>query len=357
MEKKKVVKFVIEAIILTIICIVVSYLLIKDSFFEVMKLIGNLRFWNLLILVLIVFSLVVSSGYLLKIVANHFNKDFSIKDGTQTSLVGSLFSGITPFKVGYQFGVLYMYNKKKIKVKDGVVVSYVEGTSYQFVVTLLCILLSIYIGFNPVKIVISNKIININLFIYLVSGINVLFSSGLILLIKFRKLHEYVIKICLKLSKIFLRKRDINEIEEKLRNSLNNIVSNSSMLFENKKQTLKIMIVHFIRAIITYSLPYLIYLFLSKGNFVFGDYIVCLVYAMVIVFCLWIIPIPGGAGASEMIFYVLYSLVISDEVMIKAAILVWRFFTYYINLILGLIVLLIVKNKDLIKEVKDEKTV
>lgn len=352
MPKKKIAKFFIEAIVLTTICIIVSYLLIKDSFVDVMKLINNLNVWNIIVLVFVVFFLIASNGHILKIVASKFSEKFSTKDGSQTSVVGSLFSGITPFRVGYQFGVLYMYNKKGVKIKEGLAISYIEGTAYQFMISFLCLILSIYIGFNPVKVTIGDTLVNINLIIYLVTGINLIFSVGLTLIVKFRKLHEYIIKICLKFSKIFLKKKDISVIETKLRSSLTTIVDNSSMLFENKLMTIKIIFINLIRALVIYSLPYIIYLFLSKNGFVLSEYVVCLAYAMVITFCLWIVPIPGGAGASEMLFYLLYSLVISDKILIKASVLVWRFFTYYINLILGLLVLLIIKNKEIINETK-----
>ena len=234
MQKKKIAKFFIEAIVLTAICIIVSYLLIKDSFVDVMKLINNLNIWNIIVLVFVVFFLIISNGHILKIVASKFSNQFSTKDGAQTSVVGSLFSGITPFRVGYQFGVLYMYNKKGIKLKEGVAISYIEGTAYQFMISFLCLILSIYIGFNPVKVTIGDTLVNINLIIYLVTGINLIFSLGLTLIVKFRKLHEYLIRICLKFSKIFLKKKDISVIETKLRSSLTTIVENSSMLFENK---------------------------------------------------------------------------------------------------------------------------
>jgi len=357
MEKKKIIKFFIESIVLTIICVLVSYLVIKDSFIDVMKLIGNLNAFNVFALVMVVIFLVACNGFILKIVASNFNKKFTIKDGAQCSLIGSLFSGITPFRAGYHFGMLYSYNKKNIKVRDGVVISYIEGTAYQFVITILCLVLSIYISFNPVQINISGSEMNINLIIYIVSSINLIASLGLILIVKFKKIHELIVKLCLKFSKIFLKKRNINQIEIKVRESLTTIVNNSALLFEKKWQTVKIMLINFIRLIVIYSLPYIIYLFLSKGNFALSEYFICLAYAMVITFCLWIVPIPGGAGASEMLFYLLYSLVITNETMIRASVLVWRFFTYYVNLILGMIVLLIIKNKDIIKETREMKSI
>lgn len=354
MDKKRVRKFIIEAVILTVICALVTYALIKDSFFDICKLLKNLKAWNIIVLIAAATAAVACSAFVLRKVGRNFNPNYNIVDGTSCTEVGALFSGITPFKVGYQFSMLYMYNKKGIKPKDGIVISYVEGGIYTFLNTLLCIALCIFIALNPVTIEVGGKNININIAVYIVTGINVVFSLFLLLVTNFRRLHALFVNICGWFVKVFTKK-DADVAKNKVREILGGIMDNSKMIYQRPGQSLLIMFVFLIKSLLIYSMPYFIYLFLSKTSFDWSNYISCLSYAMIITFCMWVLPIPGGAGASELLFYLLYSLVITNNVMIKASILVWRFFTYYIHLIVGLIILLILKNKEMIKETREKK--
>lgn len=62
-------------------------------------------------------------------------------------------------------------------------------------------------------------------------------------------------------------------------------------------------------------------------------------------------PLPGASGAQEVGFFVYFRDVFPHHMMYMA-ILIWRFFTYYLTVILGAVLVLIDSLTTIIKEKK-----
>ena len=54
---------------------------------------------------------------------------------------------------------------------------------------------------------------------------------------------------------------------------------------------------------------------------------------MLIAYITNIIPIPGASGAAEVVFVVMFSLIFSTPSFLTSVMLVWRMFSYFINII------------------------
>ena len=80
------------------------------------------------------------------------------------------------------------------------------------------------------------------------------------------------------------------------------------------------------------------------------DFLPCFVTTVAVTSAVYFIPTPGNAGAAEGTFYVVFSALSSGYVF--WAMLTWRFFSYYIYIIMGPIIYLVMhfeKKRGIIK--------
>ena len=87
------------------------------------------------------------------------------------------------------------------------------------------------------------------------------------------------------------------------------------------------------------------------------DFLPCLVTTVAITSAVYFVPTPGNAGAAEGTFYVVFSAL--SEGYVFWAMLVWRFFSYYIYIIMGAITYYFMhleKKRETKVEAKNVKT-
>ena len=94
---------------------------------------------------------------------------------------------------------------------------------------------------------------------------------------------------------------------------------------------------HSFRTILTFSIPYFIYLaFPNQGGSV-GSFTEFFVFTAMIDLASSFIPLPGGTGMNEITFTALFTPYLKGATF--WALLIWRFCTYYWYLIQGLLVI------------------
>lgn len=92
----------------------------------------------------------------------------------------------------------------------------------------------------------------------------------------------------------------------------------------------------FIQLTVYFSITYFIYLSLGQDG---AHYIDILAIQTIVYVVVSFIPTPGGAGASEGSFYLLFKVFFSRDILLYAMAL-WRIIVYYGNMILSGLILL-----------------
>lgn len=193
-----------------------------------------------------------------------------------------------------------------------------------------------------------------NPIIYIFSIIGFTINFGLILFILFgstsRKLVRNIAFLGLKLaSKLHLVKNYKKNLKKVLTfiNEYNAIMKEFS---SNKFEFIKLFLMQLIRQILYFSIPFAIYCMFETPTFeLFYTFFVFTVMVDLASSCC---PLPGGTGMNEITFSVLFASYLPSQVF--WALLLWRLASYYIWLILGLIILVydfFVGNK------KNQKTI
>lgn len=340
MKKKK----IIGMIIVVTFTIITLYLLFTSEeiakFPELMKRL-DMRFLCLGVALMLIYLLVNST--IIYIIGKEISKEITFLKSVYLSFVGQYYSLITPFASGGQPAQIYaMKTRYDIPLSVGTTITVKKFLIFQVVVSLYAIVMF----FTKIDFVL-NKYSGIIVFIAIGLIVN-LFGGILIILLSYSKMAvvkilDFVIIIAKKLhlSKHIHRENILEHIDD--------YVKNIEDIKNNKKTMLLLIVMTFIQLTAFFSITYFIYLSLGgKG----ANYIDILAVQTIVYVVVSFVPTPGGAGASEGSFYLLFKVFFSRDVLLYAMAL-WRIITYYGNMIVSGLILLIVRILEYVRHDKE----
>lgn len=335
---KKDLKNKVNILTLVLITILVLYISLKDNFGEVVKGFTKLNiFW-------IIIALIFTIGYYffrslsLYNCASKFKKNVSFKEIMRMVYITQFFDGITPSSSGGQPYQIYSFNKQNIKIADATNITIQNFIVYQIALVLLGLIA-----------VISNSFLNlfeqvgfIKNLIIIGFIINCLVIVGLFSLAFLKKVNKIVLTLIIKLlSKLKIIKNK-DEIIDNLNNHIETFHKGALTLLKDKKNFIKTIIYNLIALILIYMIPVVLLYGLGDYNsFTQYESIIASAYVMLIGS---FVPIPGGSGGLEYAFTQFYGTFITAP-HLTLIMLLWRFFTYYLGVIIGGILLNIRKKR------------
>lgn len=251
------------------------------------------------------------------------------------NMAGSFFSAITPMYIGsYPSRVFYLY-KEGIEVDKILSGLTVKALAYQIVVDILAI--AAFFGTSIVKgsgwewAFYLGMIFNIGIVIFLV-----LISS-------FKKFNQLVVMFIQKLASKF---KFFKKRENELLKSVNNYYFQTRRMYTDFKYSFKVFIATLLKLILYYIMP--IVIFSGLGLPVKDIWIEIIAIASIIQVMVSVIPTPGGMGANEYVFVLLYGILysnISTNGDIEAGMLIYQFVIHYLIIIVGLLSTLFLQTK------------
>lgn len=306
---------------------------LRDDFLGIMGQIAEAKLlWATLSLVTILAYWLIETLVYQKIVNTNtdgigFLKLFKITLSTQ------FFNGITPFATGGQPFQIYILGRE-----TGYGLGKVSSSSLQnFVVYQLALI--IY-GFIAIITQLSVPHLNIEtnsymkFLIFVGFSLNFLVIAGLVILGKSRRISHFFFNGVIEfLGKIRIIK-DMTKTRTRIRSTLKDFHDDMKILGENKKLFVEAVILNMIKLTLFYSVAYLLCLSLGIEGVSYLDVILASAYTMLITS---LVPLPGASGGAEFGFLVFFSGIITGSAA-TAVMLLWRFFTYYVGLILGFLV-------------------
>ena len=325
-------------IILISIIVIVLYFSLKDNFSLVVKQILNLNiFWFVLALIFMgIYGLLRTLS--LHTVIKSFKKDFKFFDTIKNMLITQFFNGVTPFASGGQPAQIYFLKTQGINLPTSTSIVIQNFVIYQAVLIiygLIAITLNLFFDFFP-------KVVILKQFIVLGFIINTAVMVFLFTISYARKSNKYllekIINILYKIKIIKYRIRTIN----KLNQTIDKFYESAKKIRKNKKVFIKCFLYNLISFPILYSIPLI--LLYSTGDYNSLNIITSIVACSYVMIIGSFVPIPGGTGGLEYAFIKFYGNYISGYVL-STVMVMWRFITYYLGMILGSIVLSINKRR------------
>ncbi|MEZ4358282.1 MAG: lysylphosphatidylglycerol synthase transmembrane domain-containing protein [Eubacteriales bacterium] len=325
-------KFVRLIYILITVGVIVAFGLFDPNFKGAVQIIPTLKLKYVLLGVFSIGMYWIMDAVSLKYVTGFMYKKVSFLKTFRIAIIGQYYSALTPSSTGGQpMQVMYM-KRDGIPVGTSTCIMLIKFICYQLGTFLLFLLGMVLRG--------SYYFATINSIFWL-SIVGFLTNFIVVVLLALSIFREsWVLKIGTALIRFgcFLK---IIKNKEKTTNSLMKLVSDFRMAVGYvKKYKLKVFI-NFLMILVhllsLYSITTWIYLAFGQTGGMILDIIFLQVFLTVTV---TLFPMPGATGASEIGFYGFMAMFFKSDV-IFLAMLMWRLITYYSNIFIGAIYVLI----------------
>lgn len=315
-------------IILFVATIVVLYMSLKDNFKEVVIGFTKLNPFWILISIIFVFGYYYFKSLSLYCLARKFKSDINFFKILKIVLITQFFDGVTPSATGGQPYQIYAFNKEKIDVIDSTNIAIQNFIVYQIALILLGLLA-----------VISNSYLNlfssvgsIRNLIILGFIINVVVVISLFSLAFMKKINKKIIILGVNLlSKLKIIKNK-SEVIKNTNSYIEQFHKGALTLLSNKGDFVKTIVYNFVGLVLIYVVPSIIIFGLGLYQDINVFYsIIASAYVMLIGA---FVPIPGGTGGLEYAFVKFYGVFVGGSTLMLVMLL-WRFLTYYLGVIVG----------------------
>lgn len=199
--------------------------------------------------------------------------------------------------------------------------------------------------------------INVPLFIFCLVGIitNVGYFTALMLMMYNLKFQAFILKIEVKILKKFKHGFDPDSfiIEKQKKMEIYKISANR--MWSNFKYNIPSYIAYVLFMLLSFGLPYIIYLVITHNGFKIEEYMYCFLLCQASSYVTNIIPSPGGIGTAEFSFLTVYQAFMGDAV--NLAVILFRSTTFLLLVIIDFIffTIFLIKNTLERKKQKDEE--
>lgn len=336
-------KYIIYIAILLIFSGIAIYFVFKDNASLIWNTILGADWRYLLIGVLCLIASYTLNSLLLVVLTRIYNKKYRLRQGLANYMIGQFFSGITPSSSGGQFVQAYTFSKQNVKVTNAASILFMEFIIHQVVAILFSL---ITFSFKYREMTHMTKLFNLwgmNFNIITLSLIGFIINIVVLMALFFFAFSKKLHFICVHGGMNLLRKMHFvsEEKAEKTKKNMDGKIATFRVelkrLLTNWPILLISIVIAFVDMIVRSCYPYLMGLAISapmKGNLFDG---ICLTNFTNLITMM--VPIPGAAGGAEFVFQFMFSSFMGDSSeYINSINLLWRVYSFYINVFLGALV-------------------
>lgn len=331
MKNKKV-----SFLVLIIALLLVLYFTLKDDFSGIIHHLSKVNIILFVIAVLVFISSLLLKSVGLNLFVKDYKEGYSLLKSFKLILISQFLNGITPFQTGGQPFQIYILKKDGIRISDSTSAILKDFISYQIALILVG-LFAIIINHN-LNFIEFNKIINMLLLFGFL--INVLVLVFIILIVNAKSV---IIKLTKKSFSFLSRFKIMNKFilfEENILKGLNNFYSVGNDIKKDKVKLLKAVLCNIASLLLLYIIPFIVYVSLGVKNITILNSIVLVSFVMIIGN---FIPIPGATGGIEYSFLQFFGTFVKNP-LLSSGMLLWRFITYILGMIIGFVTLILSKR-------------
>lgn len=323
MKNKK--RMLFNILFFTGLILITYYIIFKDySMKDIFNRILALNYNYLFIAFLFMFLYFAVEAVNIKFILNSFKESISFFKTLIYTFICFLFSAITPGGSGGQPVTIYYLSKENIKVSHSALAYLIMLFGYN----VSCFILGLSFGFIYREIF-DAKLLTLfivgTLFLLVPISITVI---GLFCKKLTNKLVNFIIKVLTK-----FKSKKVEHVRNKINEELKVFNTSSTYIKNHKKEFAKSIGMSLIQVICSYCIPFFVYksfdLDLYTITFVFG-------LQAILHNCCASIPLPGAVGITETAYLMIFSIIYPVK-SIHSSLIVTRFITFYIFVIISLI--------------------
>ncbi len=324
-KRKKVWNALLLAFNICVVAGILLYQVFQSEFVPLSDLDINIGYIFVCVAVFctLVFFDTLSISYLIKKSCKHSRFILSFK----TNLCGRYYDAVTPLSTGGQpFQVAYLMSRDVPSTKAlsiPIAKLFFQQLTW-FIISLVSLIIS-FVNYSS-----FSSFVNISSYIGFVLSFAVLFFTLFLSVSK-----NVGKKLVAKSLKLLQKMKIVKNYEKQYQRVTAYVEDYQNIMREYVKSKKDFFVMFFCMAaktLLTYSLPFFIYcVFNGFDGSLYGSF---LVMGVLVDLASSFIPLPGGTGMNEVSFSMMFQPYFAHGPLIWA-LLLWRFFTYYVYLILG----------------------
>ncbi len=327
-----------NAIILLLLTLIILYIILRNDMSKIIEAITNMNYLYLLVAILFYFLSLIIKAYVLYSCVNNKEK-LTLGQAIKHNIITQFFNGITPLSTGGQPMEIYMLMGCGINpsVATSIIVqNFIFYQTSLVIFGVLAVLYNCFFHIFPSIPILRNFVL-----LGFIINIIVVIILYMIILSK-RKVKKLLIKIIHLLAKLKIIKEE-EQMQEVWLKRLEEFHNSSKELRKRKTLAIKGIILNFISLTCLYIIPLpLIY---GLNDFSSLNVLNTLVASAYVLIIGAFIPAPGASGGIEYGFIKFFGNFI-PKITLNATLLIWRFITYYLGMILGALLIGFRKKGD-----------
>lgn len=319
-----------NTLIILLVTIGVMYFVLKDDFSNIIHTLIHLDLKFLLLAIFLFFFSIFLKGYISYKTVNDKNK-YTLLEAFKHNVIVQFFNGITPFSTGGQPMEVYMLTEHGINANKGTMIILQNFIFYQIALVIFGLGAVIYNGIYGIfpKVPILRELVLIGFII----------NSFVTVVILFISLSKKFTKFCVKAIIYLLSKTKIVKDKEKVKESWRKRLEEFHTCAKDLRKRKKLFLIGVLFNLLSLACLYIIPLYIAFGmhDYTSLNISTTLVASAYVLLMGAFVPIPGASGGIEYGFMSFFDNFFNHTTT-GAILLVWRFITYYMPMIIGAIV-------------------
>lgn len=313
--------------------ILVLYFSLREDYKDILQALGHVKIFYLLLGIIFVFISKYFIGLTTYFLSKKDKKNISLKKMIEIAFIYPFFAGITPSSVGGEAFEVFYLKESGLSYGKASNVSMQKFILYQIsliIVNFIAVILNLFTNIVPNTSLVGSTV-TLNFIV------NIVILGFCYLVTYNKKLKDFILyKGLAFLYKIKIIK-NLEETRGKIDEYLENFDEGAKALREDRKLFIQMVVLNIFSLVFFIIAAWPIATSLGINHISGLNLFILATYAKMM--CLLIVT-PGNSGAAEYCFIYLFTgLILEDDIM--AYMLIWRFVTYYIPLILGGVLALI----------------
>lgn len=324
--------------LLLLITLTILYIILKDDLIEIIKIIKEMNYFYIIIAIILYFLSLSIKAYIIYKSVNDKEK-LSLKESIKHNIITQFFNGITPFSSGGQPMEIYMLTEHGISLSKATSITIQNFIFYQTALVIfgtIAVLYNTYFHLFPSVPMLRRLVLlgfSINIIVIIVLYMIILSKSQI------KKIVKRIIHIMAKINIVKNEEQKVSEWFEKL----DDFHNNSHALRKQKNLLIKGVVLNFISLICLYIIP--LFIAFALNDFDSLNIINTLVTSSYILIIGAFIPAPGASGGIEYGFIKFFGNFM-PKLILNTTLLIWRFITYYLGMIVGALLMSFEKKGD-----------
>ena len=311
-----------NTILLVIITIIVLYFVLIDDLSGIIDSLKHMDMKYIIIALLFYIISVLIKGYMNYRIVNN-NEKFKLKEAIGQNIIAQFFNGITPFQTGGEPMAIYMLREQGFTVSKATNYMVQSFIFYQVALVIFGFLAVLYNSTFHIfpKVHLLQHLVLLGFLINIIVVILLLISYS-------KKTTKHFSKITIKICK----KLKINRTEEEIEKKFEDYHNGFQELKERKGLFIFGVIMNMGSLLCLYIVPY--FILCGMGDTTSITITETLVSSAYVYLIGAFVPIPGASGGIEYGFTQFFGNFVEGSI-VSAMVIVWRFITYYLGVIMG----------------------